>query len=418
MDPHATNFDIKEIVIESISGKEIDVTLLMEEINFYEDIHNNCISADISIVDALNQINKIPLTGHEYIRLSWKTPHANDYVNVRLRIYKIDTRELVNERCQFYGIHCVDPIQFVNAYTMVSKAYNGKLISDIANDIQTNYLGSSFYQLEPTKNSQHLIVGNWYPFKAMNFLTSRANSTQYQGANYLYFQNINGFNFVSMEKLCDTKPKQTYIFQSTNIRKNIPEGYKPRTLKTDQVAIQSYKFENNFDTLDNITHGMYTNTLLWHDIQLKQFGETTFDYPSSYSKYIHIEPNTVKGGSSYLWTPKSDFNAGKFGEYKLYPIGLPTQENYVKQWLQPRISQLQQIQNVHLFVTIPGDSERRAGDIVKVSLPSPEPPIEDQMPLDEYFSDNYLVTAVRHMINKKQYLTVLDLVKDSVFHAY
>ena len=79
---------------------------------------------------------------------------------------------------------------------------------------------------------------------------------------------------------------------------------------------------------------------------------------------------------------------------------------------------MQQIQNLHLFVTVPGDSRRRAGDIVNVSLPSPEPLIQDQLVMDPYFSDNYLVTAVRHIINKKQYLTVLDLVKDSVFQAY
>jgi hypothetical protein len=225
---------------------------------------------------------------------------------------------------------------------------------------------------------------------------------------------------VSLEKLCDAPSAQTYLFQPANIRKNIPEGYKPRTLKTDTIAIQAYKFVNNFDTLDNINNGMYTNDLLWHDIQLKQFGDITFDYPSSYTNYKHIEPNIVTGGLSYLWTPQSDFNNDVFGKHKFYPIGLQSvnQQNWVTQWMQQRISQMQQMENVHMFTTVPGDSNRRAGDIVNITLPSPEPPIEDQMPVDAYFSDNYLVSSIRHIINKRQYISVLDLVKDSIFHAY
>jgi hypothetical protein len=417
LDPHALNFDIKEIVIESISGKEIDLIYLMEEINVYEDIHNNCISADITVDDATNQINQIPITGHEWIRFSFKTP-GQKYVNLHLRIYKIDARELEKERNQIYIIHCIDDTQFTNAYTRVSKAYKSKLISDIANDVQINYLNSSFNQIETTKNLHHIIPGYWTPFRTMNFLASRANSSRYQGANYLYFQNLSGFNFVSVEKLCDTPPTRTYIFQQANIRKDVPIGYKPRTLATDMIAIQAYKFINNFDTLDNVNNGMYTSDLLWHDIQLKQFGDITWDYENTYSIYKHIEPNIVKNGPSYLWTSKSDFNNDTYGAHKFFPIGLPKQENYVTQWLLPRLSQLQQIQNVHMFATVPGDSNRRSGDIVNIILPSPEPVTDEQMPIDNYFSDNYLVAAIRHIINKRQYISILDLVKDSVFQNY
>ena len=131
-----------------------------------------------------------------------------------------------------------------------------------------------------------------------------------------------------------------------------------------------------------------------------------------------MEANTVQGGSSYLWTPKSDYNQQPYGELKVYPIGLPGQQNYVIQWMQQRISQMQQIQNIRILATIPGDSTRRSGDLVSITLPSPEAPINDQQPIDSYLTNRYLVTGVRHVLNRKQFVTHLELTKDSIFKSY
>jgi len=352
-------------------------------------------------------------------RFSFKTPGNPNFIQLHLRVYKIDARELEKERRQFYILRCIDNIEFINAQTRISKSYKGMLISDIANDIQTNFLSSSFISIEPTKNLFHIIPPYWTPIKTLNFLASRANSQKYVGSNYVYYQTVDGFNFESIESLCDTYPPvQNYIFQTANVRKDIPEGYKPRTVDLDQIALESYKFANNLDTLENITNGMYTNRLIWHDIQRKQFGINDFDYPNSYPNFQHIEPNNVKGGLSYLWTSKSDFNTNVYGECKLYPIGLPGQENHVADWMQPRLSQMQQLQNIRLYVTIPGDSLRRVGDLVSVTLPSPEALVEDQLQLEDYLTDRYLVVGVRHTINKAKYVTHLELVKDSIFKAY
>jgi len=415
---NATDFEIKELVLESTTGIETDLIFLMQELNVYENIHNTCISADIVIYDALNVIKNLPITGHEFVRFSFRTPGQN-FISLRLRVYKIDLRELDKMHAQVFAIRCVDDSEFLNARTRISKAYKGKLISDIAEDIQTNFLSSSFNILEPTKNLHHIIPPYWTPIKTLNFLASRANSAQYLGSNYVYYQTADGFNFVSIENLCDRSPLQSYIMQPANIRdQSVADGYAPRTVEVDEVAIQSYKFVNNFDTLENATNGMYTNRLIWHDIQKKQFGENDFSYPNSYDQYKHIELNNVKGGSSQLWTSSSDYDTDAFGSLRVTPIGLPLQENYVTQWLQPRLSQMQQLQNVRLFVTIPGDSMRRAGDLIQITLPSPEANIEDQIQIENYFTNRYLVSGIRHQVSRKQYLSTMELIKDSVAQSY
>jgi hypothetical protein len=413
----ATDFEIKELVLESVNGTETDLILQMAEINVYENLHNSCITADMAIVDSLNQIMNLPITGHEWIRFSFKTP-GQSLIKLHLRIYKTSSRELEKLRRQVFVLHCIDDVEFTNAETRVSKAYKGKLISDIASNIQDEFLGSSFNKIETTKNLFHIIPAYWTPIKTLNFLASRANSSTYLGSNYVYFQTVDGFNFVSIEKLCDTTPVQKYISQPANVREQDVPIHPPRTVASDEVAIQSYKFDNNFDTLENVTNGMYTNRLLWHDLQKKQFGETDFSYPDTYDNFKHIELNKVQGGSSRLWTSASDFDNDIYGAFRFFSTGMPDQETFVKQWLQQRISQMQQIQNVRMFATVPGDSNRRVGDIVELALPSPEPPIDNQLVMDKYYTNRYLITGLRHTINRKQYLTTLELIKDSVFTAY
>lgn len=412
---YAKDFELEELVIETITGDEWDISLLLAELSIFEDIFNATVSAEMVIDDSDNRINNFPITGHEWVRIKFRTPDKS-YINLRQRIYKISSREQEKDRRQVFIINTVDNIQFINAQTLVSKAYKGKLISDIAANIQEEFLNSSFQRLETTKNLFHFIPPNWSPIRCLNWLAQRANSAAYKGANYVYYQDVDGFNFISLENLCDQTHKITYLYQPANIREqSVETGNKPRTLDVDQVAIQSFKFVTNFDTLENISFGMYGNKLLWHDIMKKEFGEETFNYAESYTDYRHVEPNSVRGGLSRLWTSKSDFGSGLF---QYASVGMPEQESHVRLWLKERTSQLQQIQNIRLHATVPGDSERRVGDIVTVLLPSPEPPVEGQLVMDKYYMGRYLVTSVRHMIVKQEYNTVMELVKDSVFTAY
>jgi hypothetical protein len=416
MATHAKEFELNELVIESITGEEWDISFVMGELNIYEDIFESTISADIVIDDATNLIKNIPITGHEWIRITFQTPDRA--VNkLRLRIYKVSSRELEKERRQFFMLHCIAQEQFKNEQILVSKAYKGLRISEIAKDIQEEFLNSSFATLESTRNLFHIIPANWSPVFTINYLAKRAVSETYNGANYVYFQNIDGFKFCSLEYLCDQKPKIRYLFQPANVRDQAPTpGYKRRTVETDEVAVQSYKFVSNLNTLENLSFGMYENKLLWHDIMKKDFGEETFNYSETYDSFKHVEPNTVSGGSSRLLTSKSDISGT--GVLNFASIGMPGQESHVKHWMQQRMSQLQQLQNICLHCTVPGDSSRRAGDIVEFWLPSPEPLVDNQQQMDSHYMGRFLVTSVRHSISKGQYGTILELVKDSVFESY
>jgi hypothetical protein len=79
---------------------------------------------------------------------------------------------------------------------------------------------------------------------------------------------------------------------------------------------------------------------------------------------------------------------------------------------------LQQLQNIQVTVTIPGDSDRTVGQVVELRIPSPEPPINNEQVNDKYYNGYFLVKALRHKIDTDKYVTIMDLIKDSTAVQY
>jgi hypothetical protein len=191
-------------------------------------------------------------------------------------------------------------------------------------------------------------------------------------------------------------------------------GHKPQDFETNVIAVEAYSFDHQSDILDNMRTGMYGNELLTHSHSRKVWRRYTFDYPSSFDQYKHLYPGNYLESKARQDTNKKD------SMLKLHSTG-HDQDNYPflpEKWIPIRISQLQQLHNIKLTVTLPGDSERTVGEVVEFMLPSPEPPIKNEQINDKYYKGRYLVQSVRHIIDQEKYRTVLELVQDSVYTPY
>ena len=59
---------------------------------------------------------------------------------------------------------------------------------------------------------------------------------------------------------------------------------------------------------------------------------------------------------------------------------------YYEKTLQNRISQMQQLNNIKLNITISGDTTRKVGDVLDLELPSVEPVIDGTVPMDKLYN--------------------------------
>ena len=418
--PIAKDFNLNKMELTSATGGVLDLRFVFIEFNVYEQLFNNQITCDILINDARNMLMNFPvgktqdgIFGFETLELSFETPNQGVWEK-QFRLIGITDRSLLKERQMGYILHFVTPEAVLNMNTRVSKAYKGALVSDIVDDLHNKWLGGGNIYIETTKFQHHVVIPNLHPTHAINWLCTRANSASFEGANYLYYQDKNQFNFASMESCLQKKSEQDYLFQVANVRRNTSDGYKPVTLTSDQVAAEKYTFDNFSNILENMQAGMYGNQLITHSQVRKRWDHYEFNYPDSFDKYQHLYAENSLWSSGGLGSPINNSAA----RLKMHSDGPPDFLFRPEAWIPIRISQLQQLQNIKLTLTIPGDSNRTVGQVVTFNLPSPEPPINNEQVNDKYYAGRFLVASVRHKLDVDKYMTILELIKDSTLEPY
>lgn len=405
------------MILTNTTGETVDLRFVMLECNIYESLWNNNTTCDILINDAENLIMNIPMFGYETLLLEFTTPQGEEWSNT-FRLMRITDRELTKPRALVYILHFVSVEVISNLKLRVSKSYKGKLISDMVNDLHSNILTDAPINIETTKNQYHFIIPNIPPIQAINWLSTHANSTQYTGSNYLYYQDKYGYNFVTMESRMAQPPSilyggaAAYVFQVANVRTPPPQLL--QDFSTNVVSATAYTVDHQADIVENMRRGMYGNELITHSHSRKIWRDYTFDYPSSFNNYQHLYANNMLESQATQDTndPASLLKLHSTGhDQDGYPF-LP------EQWLPIRVSQLQQLHNLTFTIAIPGDSARTVGEVVTFNLPSPQPPINSIQVQDKFYQGNFLVQSVRHILDVDKYRTILALTKDSVATPY
>ncbi len=418
------SFKILKCDFYPVGGQPIDLRLMWNDMNIYEDIWSNGITATLSIVDSLNLIKNLPIFGYETMIIEFQTPTVNESFSHKFRVYKIENRSLVKEREQVYLLHLVSPEVFTDQQKRISKSYKGKLISDIVTDLQVNALGSIFADIDTTQYLHQVVIPNLHPMEAIRWLSTRANAANYPGSNYLYYENKDGYKFVTFEKLVQQPEVISYHVHPANIRVDTADHAAYDQNEID-IGVEDYKFLNHIDTLESQMRGLYASRLITHNIIRKRFFTQDFSYPDSYNNYNHLEPNIAKNeltgqtGFTFLSDQAKSLNNPE-NLLRVFPSGLKAEDypNQCEQWMQERISRLQQFHTFELVLTVPGDSRRKVGEKFEFVLPSPEPLIEGKLQMDIYHRGAYLITGLRHLINRTEYVMIIEAKKDSVFECH
>lgn len=410
---YTKDYELVKLDITPVTGGQpFSLRYVFLELAVYEELFNNNITMDLTLNDANNMLMNMPIFGYETILVEFRTPDKELWSKT-FRVIKVSDRILMKDRQQGFILHCVTPEAIMNMQTRATKAYKGKLISEMVEDIHTNILGGGPIEIEKTKYQHHKIVPSVSPVQAINWLSTCANSSQFEGSNYLYYEDRNSFKFVSMESRVSQPPAQTYLFQPANVRKDGNLNHKSPDFETNTVAVEHYTFKNHSDIIENMQSGMYGNELLTHSHAKKQWQRYKFDYQKSFNDYKHLHENHL---DSKMRPDANAFNS----KLKLQSTGhdADSYDFLSEKWLPMRISQLQQLHNTHLELVVPGDSERTVGEVVTFNLPSPEQPIDNKQVEEKYLSGNYLIQSIRHIIDQNKYRTVMTLIKDSVPEQY
>jgi len=179
----------------------VDIRSMMVEISYYEDIFRGSVTGEILISDSISMIDRLGLCGGEFLNLVFRKNKnsQSEEISKIFRIYRVSERILQKQEVEVYTLHFCSEEFFYSEQKKISKAYTGKKISEIANDILKKEIlvQNKYIKLDETKGLYDLIIPYKSPFETLQWLTNYALADTYSGADFMFFENSDGFNFVS-----------------------------------------------------------------------------------------------------------------------------------------------------------------------------------------------------------------------------
>jgi len=411
----AGDVDIERVEIVSSTGRGVEVTNMIAEIQIFEDIFAPCVTGTVTITDSIDMVNLFPFIGEEKIIIKIRTPSIPDKmkesrISQQFYIYKMSDRKVLGDKNVFYILHFCSFELVSDANLKLSRAFEGK-ISDLAKKIMKDEIIKSDLpmDIEETKNSVKYISNYWSPYRNMNFLVERAISTS-NVPNYVFFENRHGLNFVSLSGLFAKKDREQYTYDSferiARERGSIinPEATFSRFL--------DYTIETGFDYIERINNGMFGSKMISHDILTKKYSTQNVSMFDNFEQEKHLNKYPV---STQDVLARYNSNIFNYPKYNSHMNG--SGDDGVQNWLQRRVSLMAQVNAYRMTAEVPGRTDITVGEIVTVKIYKSSQTLkedENDSLIDKMFSGRYIISALNHRITREKHEIHMELLKDSL----
>ena len=440
-------FDLGDVILVSYRSfdgagtpKRLDIRNLITEFNIYESIEGNFLSGDMTLLDATNAIQNLPITGFERLEFFFRTPGTTKGFDFSIKsghpmfVYSLKNRQGANPRSQVYTIKFISLEAIRNHQTRISKAFTGN-IDQMVIDVCKDYLKTKKDILvEETKGTHKFVAPRVKPMTFVDTLRKNTRALYFENSGFHFFETAMGFQFKSYEGLfckLDGSPRAVKAYYTPKSKNSMISGDKGKEIY-DLQSVESFRVLTQFNTLANTANGVYASRIITHDSFNKTFEEVDFDYNIEYEKQNHLEQDAQgnkRSDNGIL--PYFNYDQGDtFGTKNEGTIYLTSQTRKVhndyelpenKDIIPKRVSQHLAIHSLKIEITIPGTTEINVGDIVHFSMPkyAPHTP-EDNKDQDRYLTGRYLISAARHHVSSlnKRHTLVLELIKDSFNIGY
>ena len=407
------NYAVASLNIIAATGV-MDLKLIAAELSYQEDLFNNTASGYLLVTDSMNYIQALNLNGNEYLQMVFSTSGDTfTEINKIFRIYKMDKRKLEGNMYTIsYCLYFCSDEMIINEQYKVCKSYPNQPIFLNVADLLLNELKvpvSKIANIEPTYGNYDFVIPTIKPFDAINMMSVYARpNVGTPGADMIFFEDKIGFNFRSLQSMMQGDIYHDYAYN--------PKNTDPKNLNSALYNVLTYEIMNSYDVLNGVNSGAFANQLLSVDILTRTKKVTNFDYGSY--MYEGFTLNDYPLINQFQDRKGHQLNQTSQAVYKLiYSNFQQTNSTYVKDvdtgsvahninaetYIPYRTAQLALANYTRLKISVPGDSNMTVGRVIGFSLGNINPNSEDP---DKFYAGNYLVTAVRHLIDFITYLKI------------
>ena len=462
----AGEFFLDKCELISSAGIAADISKVIVEINLFEDIFANALTGSIIITDTNNLVDNMPLIGQEYISLKITTPSmkqdAIDFTKNVFCVFEI-SRTPAGSSSEIIELKICSPELLRNHRTRVSKAYE-ETADQIVKSVMENekYLNTKKdLFLEPTLGIRKILSPSFHPFHLIKQLTRESMSAKNDSPHYLFFENIKGFHFRSVQSLYEDGIQGEFHYGDKGTDESYSEG-----VSGAGKIVQSYKrilqlaIPSKNNSLFDIKGGMLGSKLIMHDIYNKKYQTSTFSYFDDHDKHERLEENNSPKYNNVLIDNENTVGNFTDSRIHLHPTSVttddkdaqymklppPTVDELVEQgvdrglaraavakeekrveedpdfmsnradkWLLQRQQRIHELSNgMTINMSVHGNTTLTVGQVVEVSLPVFGVDHEDTR-ISKHQSGLYLINKLRHTFNPptRTHTVSLQATKDS-----
>ena len=419
--------------------KSISIKTLVLEMNIYESLEGPGIYGNIIVADGQAVLTHLPLTGYEQIEFKLATPGCSRGYDFSTRtghpmhIYKISDRTPTTPNSQIYILHFCSKEMLNNEMVRVNKTLTGSVDQMVIDIFRNDIESTKNLIVEETKGIHKFVMPRMKPFKAISKLASCAEPLRYGSSGMLFYEDATGYRFRSIENmLAIAGSARPVVAKFQQKPRNVKGGTGVTDIISEMQTVDGYSIVNQFDTLKNLSNGVYASKVITHDIFNKTFSEIDFDYNLYFPKIFHTEHDGSGGKvDNKGQLPLFNYKDGKMisdkpeGSLNFVSTTEKLQNDYEgpegERTLPRNDAQKFSFKSQSISLDCKGFTGLSVGDLVSFEVPSYEPPgMDNPLDIDPYMSGRYLVYKIHHRIssNADVHTMNLECVKDAVRVAY
>lgn len=403
---------INRIRIYNKDGKFVDVSRMFVSIALYEDIMSAFVTGSIFLSDSISLNTMLPFLGEEMLELSFETPmHEGDEFkyNGLFHIYKIEAIENFKTKSAITELKFVSVDGFVDMNTKISQTFRGEVSTIVNKLLKTKGFINTQKQAIVEKTTTNITYTSnfWTPSQNLFYLAGEAYNS-YTNPNYVFFENKDGFTFVSMDTLYLQTPTIEFIRDERN-RDSASGGKTVPNTETQYKRILDMSTKNMYDYIDRLQTGMYGSALYTYDVETKKlrFLQRNASYDFKGNKLNQESANQL--GLSFLPTAKlmTDIT-----HKSLYPnTVLSPFDKSIR-----RAAMLKRSEAFRTSIRVFGRANYKVGDVIDLKIYANQE-VNDKTPdtelLDPLMSGKYLISSLSHEISVESHYCNMELIRDS-----
>jgi len=292
--------------------------------------------------------------------------------------------------------------------------------SDVAKKILANYLKLENNHkgiIEESLGIRKVVIPNLPPLEAIEWCAKRAVDFS-SSPSFIFFQNLTGYNFVSLSTLL-TLPEILDIkfeLKNSSSLNSLSEISSARYMEILNINDAIEKTRNGvnagkFIGFDPITRTVAERELTYGDHYYNmRHGNETPNYSSIVNR-AGVENSKAFNSKKTM----SVFSAAR--KYSNYikqndPNSLTKEEN-IEDWLFQRRALIRNLMSKRLRIVMPGNFDLTSGLTANLIIPKRGEKAVSEDTEDKSLSGKYLIIATRHIISYQKHETVIEVATDS-----